>query len=961
VTRGFAGARPLRRPSQPRGRVGDHWTVDTAAAEPPEGPAGDFPVIVSLDLEATGLSASVEHVIEIGAVKFRGPEVLGRYHTLVNPGVRLPPMIRRLTGIADQDLAQAPRLRAVLPELAEFIGESDLLAHGAGYDITFLETTLGDGALRGRRVFDSIEVARVVAPSAPSYSLGGLCELVNLQHPRPHHALEDAEATFRVFLALADLASKLPAETLERLRELAAPSDHSLRTFFHDIVVPSGREPARPTSPVSQAAGASLEMAPLEVEDVVRLLGPEGPLAAEPGWELREAQLEMCRAVAQAFDRRLNLVVEAGTGTGKSLAYLVPALAHAAARKRQVYVSTYTINLQEQLLHKDLPLAARILGIPLRAVLLKGRAHYLSRLRWQQLLLGTQGGRTAADTELEGINADELLIFQLKVTVWLDRTATGDRDELRLFGQEERIWRAVASEWADCPDSSCLQGRTPCFYHLSRQRAGAADVVVVNHALLLADAFNERDTLASVRCLVLDEAHHLEEAATRGLTTEAREDDVLQSLALAAGAVPRGAGPGAELSRLEGAVRDLFESVRLAGRAVWGLETGRELTLDAASWSQDWMLAVLAAADVTRDAVRALPAPQSAVVAPRLASVLEMLTPGRQGRVVWFSFGRDGRTSVRAAPVDVASALNEAVFMDRDSVVLTGATLTVEGGFDYFRERIGLTSSRLVEMVLPSPFDFLEQALLCLPDDVPGPGEPGFEDALVDVIAGAALRLRGRTLVLFTSTEQLNNVSSRVRERLFGEGIEVLAQGRGSGSRRTLTERFASLPEAVLCGTNSFWEGLDLPGNSLSCVVIVRLPFSPPSDPVFRARSEHLRDPFLQLALPEAVLRLKQGFGRLIRRATDRGAVVIFDRRVSTRSYGKHFLASLPQCSSFTGPAAEVPDAIERWVSDRRISFTDGDSAGDLAGRTATPAGPGAVRATPGRRGGEPRPSPGPR
>jgi ATP-dependent DNA helicase DinG len=623
----------MRRPSQPRGRVGDHWSTQASAGDPSISVSDDLPVIVSLDLEATGLSASVEHVIEIGAVKFRGHEVLGRYHTLVNPGVRLPPMIRRLTGISDQDLSRAPRLRSVLPELREFIGDANLLAHGAGYDITFLETTLGEGALNGRDVFDSIEVARVVAPSAPSYSLGGLCELVNLQHPRAHHALEDAEATFRVFLALADLAGRLPAETLQRLRDLTETSDHSLRTFFHRMVAaPAAGEAARVRT--AAAPIPRTELPRLEVEDVVRLLGADGPLAAEPGWELREAQVDMCRSVAQAIDRRLNLVVEAGTGTGKSLAYLVPALAHAASRGRQVYVSTYTINLQEQLLHKDLPLAARILGIPLRAQLLKGRAHYLSRLRWQQLLLGTDGGHAAGDSDLEGINPEELLIFKLKVTVWLERTTTGDRDELRLFGQEERCWRAVASEWADCPSSACLAGPTPCFYHLSRKRAADADVVVVNHALLLADAFNERESLAAVRCLVLDEAHHLEEAATRGLTEESREDDVLQSLALAAGAAPRGDRPGAELRRLEDEVRGLFDAVRMAGRAVWGLETGRELTLDASSWEQDWMLGVLAAAERTRDAVRGLPAPQAAVVAARLARLLEMLTPGREGRVV---------------------------------------------------------------------------------------------------------------------------------------------------------------------------------------------------------------------------------------------------------------------------------------------------------------------------------------
>ena len=920
-------------------------------------------MIVCLDLEAIGLSASVDHVIEIGAVKFRGNEVLGRYHTLVNPGVRLPPMIRRLTGISDNDLARAPRLAEVLPALGAFIGGADVLAHGAGYDITFLETTLGAGALVGRNVFDSIEIARWVVPSAPSYSLGGLCELTNLQHPRPHRALEDAEATFRVFLALADMAGELPPATLQELRDLTADTDHSLRTFLHDIVLPAPPAPLR-IRPAARALspGAAQGRPPrLEVDEVVALLGPSGPLGAEPGWELREAQVDMCRAVAQAFERRLNLVVEAGTGTGKSLAYLLPALAHAASTGRQVYVSTYTINLQEQLLHKDLPLAARILGVPLRATLLKGRGHYLSVLRWQQLLLGTSGGRTAAHTDLDGINPDELVIFKLKVTVWLARTTTGDRDELRLFGQEERIWRAVASEWADCPNNSCLQGPNPCFYHRSRQRAAESDVVVVNHALLLADAFNERESLAAVRCLVLDEAHHMEEAATRGLTEEAREDDMMQSLALAAGAGPQVGGrvtPGTELRALEQEVRGLFEAVRQAGRSVWGLETGRDLTIEKTAWTQPWMQAVVDAANRTGEAVRRLPAPQAAVVAPRLARLLEMLSPGRTGRVLWFSYGRDGRTAIRSAPIDVASALRDAIFDDRDSVILTSATLTVQGGFDYFRERVGLPQSRLVEMILPSPFDFLEQALLCIPDDVPGPGDPGFEDALVEVIAGAAERLRGRTLVLFTSTEQLQAVSSRLRDVLAGEGIEVLAQGRGSGSKRALTERFASLPEAVLCGTNSFWEGLDLPGKSLSCVVIVRLPFAPPSDPVFRARSEGLRDAFLQLALPEAVLRLKQGFGRLIRRATDRGAVIIFDRRVATRSYGQHFLDSLPECRSFSGPAQEVPGEIEQWVNDRRISFIDGELE---PGPTPAQGGARPVRTPAGGRGGEPQASPGPR
>jgi DNA polymerase III epsilon subunit family exonuclease len=908
-------------------------------------------VIVCLDLEATGLSPSIEHVIEIGAVKFRGAEVLARYHTLVNPGLRLPPMIRRLTGISDHELSGAPRLRQVLPALRDFIGDADLLAHGAGYDVAFLEEALGT-SIGDRRVYDSIQVARVVFPAAPSYALGALCDLVGLEHPRPHHALEDAEATFRVFLALLHQAAALPVTTRDTLREITRGSRHSLATFFQALVpqalVPGAAAmvaaPAMlPDVDGSGPHGQAPLLAPMEPDQVAAMLGPGGPLASEPGWELREGQQELCLAVAQAFDREINLVAEAGAGTGKSLAYLLPALAWAAAGRGQVCVSTYTITLQEQLLHKDLPLAARILGVPLRAVLIKGRGHYLSRLRWEQLLLGTtaaDGG--GEDSAIEGIDPAELLTFKLKLAVWMGWTTTGDRDELRLFGQEERIWRSVASDWGDCRSIECISGPRPCFYHLSRQRASAADVVVVNHALLLADAFNENPGASRARHLILDEAHHLEEAATKGLTEEIREDDLLGLVGIAGSG--RGASDGIAASdgvtRLDGAVRDLFEALREACRYLYGNELGRDLRLDEASLETAAMAGVQSATSRVSAALRGLPVSAAAVVEARVLRLLELTSRPDLGQVTWVGFGRDGRCTIRRAPLDVGPLLAGAVFEDRDSIILTSATLSLNGSFDYFRTRIGLSASRLSELVLPSPFDFLQQALLCLPDNLSAPPEEGFTEQLVSAVAETARQLSGRTLVLFTSTEQLVQASAQLRTELIGDGIEVLAQGRGAGSRRALVERFISLPDAVLCGTNSFWEGLDLPENALACVCIAKLPFAPPGDPVFRARSERLSDPFLELALPEAVLRLKQGFGRLIRRATDRGAVVILDRRVSTRAYGKHFLESLPQCSTFTGPVAEMPAAILEWVEDRNISFSDGASS-----RQTTPtAGPGPVR-----------------
>ncbi|MHB8508884.1 MAG: helicase C-terminal domain-containing protein [Candidatus Dormibacteria bacterium] len=869
-------------------------------------------MIVSLDLEATGLSSAIDHVIEIGAVKFRGAEVLDRYHTLVNPGLRLPGMIKRLTGIDDAELATAPRLVEVIPGLREFIGEADLLAHGAGYDISFLHDALGEDPGR-RSVFDTIDLARVVLPSAPAYSLGGLCDHVALSHPRPHHALEDAEATFRLFLDLVGRLATMPDRLLVELRDLSRGSGHSIEVLLHRVLGAAiGSIPvAGVLTPPAPSSTTPVALAP---EQVAALLGPSGPLASEPGWELRESQQQMCLAVAQAFARERNLVVEAGTGVGKSLAYLLPALAWATANGERVAVSTYTINLQEQLLHKDLPLAARILGIPLRAVLLKGRGHYLSRLRWEQLVVGTGGGPGGV-SELEGIDPAELLIFKLKLATWLQTTRTGDRDELRLFGQEERIWRSVASEWSDCRTADCVLGPRPCFYHRSRQRASEADVVVVNHALLLADAFNEGASgLPVARHLVIDEAHHLEEAGTKGLTEEYREEDLLGLVALSAVGV--GSGRSATVARLEVATRALLDQLRLAAQDIFGNESGRELILDS-RWAGS------AAADQVRSRVREVEATladlsevEAAVVRGRLAAALRVLGEARDGRVNWISFNRDSRVQLRTAPVEVSEQLREALFSERGTVVLTSATLALNGSFEYLRRRTGLPSSRLEELVLESPFDFLAQALLCIPDDVPAPGEPGFLEALVEMVDGIARRLHGRTMVLFTSNDQLAQAAAQLRLKLEPDGIEVLAQLRGT-SRRQLTDRFVSRPDSVLLGTASFWEGVDMPGSALSCVVIVRLPFRPPSDPVMRARGERLKDPFLELALPEAVLRLKQGFGRLIRRATDRGAVVILDSRVSTRAYGRHFLESLPECGSWAGSGADLPGAVGEWVEGR--------------------------------------------
>src|SRR5437899_196965 len=543
----------------------------------------------------------------------------------------------------------------------------------------------------------------------------------------------------------------------------------------------------------------------------------------------------MLLAVAQIQARGGTLVVEAGTGTGKGMAFLVPSIARAVRHRERVVVSTNTHTLQEQLMTKDLPGLREWLPWDFKACLLKGRSNYVSLRRWRRYLS-------------EPCKDAEELMLKLKVLIWLHTTESGDRSELRLHGREEVLWNRIASDPLDCVGIHCT--KEDCYVHRARAEAETADLVVINHALLLADVEVGGGLLPEFDHLVIDEAHHLEEAATRGLRQEVD-------------------GPGL-IALLE----------RLARRD----DAGR----------MDGLLE-----ELQRQ--------------PHLGASGEAFMRRDANRVYWFSqVSRAENLLLRAAPINVGSLLRERVYAERRSTVFTSATLAVGGTFDYFSSRVGL-GAEIEELILPSPFDFYHQALVCLPTDIPLPEDEGFDLAAEELIAAVARRAGGRTLALFTSHRQLRGVHAALKQRVDLDDVLILGQGI-DGQRRQLLKTFEEAERPLLLGTSSFWEGIDIPGERLSCVIIVRLPFPVPTDPIYAARADQVRDPFSQLALPQAALRLKQGFGRLIRRSTDRGAVAILDHRILGRDYGKAFLEVLPPASRFVGPAAEVADRIGAWL-----------------------------------------------
>jgi ATP-dependent DNA helicase DinG len=879
-------------------------------------------------------------MIEVGAVRFRGDEVLATFQSLVRPEVAIPRAVQELTGIRDADVAAAPPPEQVLVQLIDFVGDSGVVAHSGNFDLSFLVDGAGNG---GYELFDTLDLARVMLPMAPSHSLPHLSRQLGLTHAHPHRALSDADAARQLFRHLWHHARGFPDELLGRMLELAEGWPHPLHHFLRDAHAggSSGIEslPRKPAVPARTTNGSAPSTDPRAIS---ALLGPDGPMAGRlDDYELRESQLQMSLAVAQLYARGGRLLVEAGPGTGKSLAYLVPAVHHAVASGERVVIATNTITLQEQLFSKDIPFMRSWLPFDFKASLLKGRANYVSLRRWNRYL-------NAPSRRADGTWFDEELTFKLRMLVWLAQTHNGDRAEIKLNGFEELFWLRAASTPDDCLAAHCENYKTQrCFYWNSRRAAQDADVIVTNHALLLADALAGGSVLPPHEHLVVDEAHQLEETAVDALTLRVGEEELLESIDGTLIWFRAAVGPPDEAVRTAAAncrqaVTDFFREARAIIRARQPevpLRPGRDdpVILDAISRSLPDVaqLAALASAlggqatalrVALDDAGARLPLEASpyaereldlfkAQVHGRADLVVQALLQPRPDRLYWVGTERrSGRPVLQAAPTAAGRELQARAFQGKETVVFTSATLAVADSFAYFKRGVGLETFATHEMVLASPFDYLSQALLCLPTDLRELTDPAFLDQVTDVVGEIAEAIGGRTLVLFTSHQQLRDVADRLRTRTARNGLTVLAQNL-DGTRRQLLAQFQERPRSILLGSSSFWEGIDVPGDALSCVVIVRLPFRVPSDPLQLARSASLADPFGQLALPEAVLRLKQGFGRLIRRQTDRGAVVLMDHRIANRTYGAAFLDALPRAAVHLGSATEMAPAIVQWLA----------------------------------------------
>jgi predicted DnaQ family exonuclease/DinG family helicase len=898
--------------------------------------------LVAVDLETTGYDSDSEQIIEIGAVRVRlgsdGSVTLGeRFVTFVDPGRELSPTITRLTGIETADLAGAPPSESAVADFVRFAfrdGAPCLVGHNVGFDISFLERS---GMPAGAERIDTAELASIVLPSASSYALQRLAADAAILPESAHRALDDAVTAALVLGHLARIARELPPLILSEIAAVSTLLGVAPAEFFSDAAANAVRNawtveraPRETAAGPTGAAGVELSAeeprqasSALTVESVFAL---DGPLARSmESYEDRPEQRELAAAIERTLADGGALVAEAGTGVGKSIAYIVPLLGAAAAGERAI-VSTHTLPLQDQLVRKDIPAVQAALGTELKVAVLKGRANYLCPRRWQIF-------RGAVETREEA----RLLC---KTLVWRSATESGDRAELNLMSGEGELWSRISANDETCDQRRCKRTPGGCYLQRAREAAADAAVVVVNHALLLQDAKMRGALLPQAENVVIDEAHRLEDVATGAFGLELSEPRLRRDLSRVAHSTAvtsalRDPGRSASAERIRAEVEralertdELFGALgQLLVTAAGPAEDRIRVTAGLRASDDRWLPVELAGerlADAlagigfgadslaglggNEDELAELANAMAEVAAARNAIGRGVHDP-RANDVVWLDRDSDGALVLHVAQTHLGGVLRRRLVDAHRSVVFTSATLSVAGSFAFALDRFGIRDVADVTSV-GSPFDHRRQALLVLPDDIALPGDERFAEDAARTIEDVARELGGRTLVLFTAHQSLREVSARLGA-LEQEGLAVLVQG-VDGSRRALLERFAH-GRAVLLGTQSFWEGVDLPGDMLRCVVIARLPFSVPDDPLVQGRAERYDDPFAEFQLPQAALRLRQGFGRLIRTKSDYGAVILLDRRIVTKDYGEVLLASLPDARTETLARDAIARRVKQW------------------------------------------------
>ena len=930
-----------------------------------------MPSIVALDLETTGLDPKTDTIIEIGAIRFNNRRIEEEFSTLINPRREIPKFITRLTGISNSMVQNSPTIDEVLPELENFVEDLPILGHNVKFDLSFLRE---QGLFRYNDSLDTYDMASVLLPSAGRYNLGALGQFLGIPFPATHRALDDAKVTQGIYLRMMENALLLPLEILAEIVRMSDQMDWGADYIFRQALRTRGRELAtpgmryqtlkgplftKPAPPPIEPRESTDQLIPLDVQEIAAILDRGGLFSKHfPHFEHRQEQVELCENIATALSDGLHVLAEAGTGVGKSLAYLIPAAFWAVENNTRVVISTNTINLQDQLINKDIPDVKKVLDLPIKTAILKGRNNYLCPRRLE--ILRRRGPESPAEIRVIA-----------KMLIWLSETEVGDLSEINIIGPEERaIWNRISSSDEGCSTENCLRSMGGiCPFYRAKQAAHEAHILVVNHALLLADIATGYRVLPDYEYLIIDEGHHLESATTSALSFRVTQPEMERTLRELGGSSSGVLGQMLVIAReilnqdqysaLAEIVRgstdkasifqnfarhffiaiDSFLENQREGRRL-GTYSQRVRIIPATRTQPEWTDVEFA----WEDALKALETMLGHLeqVGQALSEMAEsgleeiedlhsnitniyrrlmeyqnninaLVFDPQTEQIYWAEISPNRKyVTLEAAPLHIGHLMEKYLWHEKSSIILTSATLTTNGEFDYIQDRLNAYDADTI--ALGSPYDYERSTLLYIPDNIPEPSDRnGHQRAIEKGLINLCKATGGRTLALFTSYAQLQQTSRSISSVLSEQGIVVFEQGQGA-SPHALLESFKSADQAVLLGTRAFWEGVDVPGQALSVLAIIKLPFSVPTDPVVAARSETFENPFYEYNIPEAILTFRQGFGRLIRSHEDHGVVAIFDKRILTKQYGRMFIDSLPPCTVQVGRLEELPRHAASWL-----------------------------------------------
>ena len=911
-----------------------------------------------LDLETTGLDHLRNKVIEIAVIFSQKDGSKKTYTTLINPGVSVPPLITSLTGINDAMLINASKPEEVANQVRPILEGKIIVAHNAAFDVRFLETLVGP--FRNKYI-DTLELAKILFPHLSSYSLRYLVSNFSLQCEPSHRALADTESLEKLFFYLRAEAEKLTLLEIQDIFYFLQDEDRGLKLFFEEILDEKIRTFNFDQS-ISNQKISSEEDCPVkpreinvvwEPEKLLQMFKPGGCIAAGfENYQERSEQIKMVKAAAKAFQQNRMLVAEAGTGVGKSLAYLVPALAWAVSQQEKVVVATYTIALQEQLWHSDIQFLRKYLSFDFDAAVLKGRSNYFCLYKWQTFKEGV--------AKLSWHDK----VFMARLAHWLAREDAGDKDTITVRGQEAEIFSLLASS-----RENCLGGQCPffkkCFYQKAREKAQNADLIIINHSLLLSNVKTGDAILPEYHTLIIDEAHHLEDEGIKQFTETFSLREFQKNINLVRKKKEGFKKPGLSyiwhnyfylppevlpdvkklMNDLEvcqqkisqkieqiteylntqqnmairinqeivqenwwGDLKLLFENLQISAEELLGKLTQLYNRLEADCSELAWENSL-------KDLRMFM-----GEINENLKLVKRFFHINEEEDIYWLELNVSKKELLlHITPLNIAECFSEFLFSPLNSAVLTSATLSVAENFNYLIEQLGLPGEYVDTLKIPSPFLYDEQSLLLIDSSLPDPSrteEDEFDAALKEALKEILQATGGRTLVLFTSHKQLQKMYFSLKNLLQEKGLELYADGI-DGHRFLLLNELKNNPAAIVFGANTFWEGIDLPGSFLTSVIMVRLPFWPPHHPLVEAKLEAIKmegkDGFYDYSLPQAVLRFRQGYGRLIRTIDDWGVVVILDNRLLKKRYGKVFLKSLPQQNYQAGSTHEIVDKIRNW------------------------------------------------